>query len=499
MMNEGISRELLSRLSEHLSVETGLHFPEKRWNELGRKMGPAMKDFGFQDVAEFVQWLLSSRRTRMEIEILASHLTVGETYFFREKKALEILEHSILRELIESRRNSEKRIRMWSAGCSTGEEAYSLAIILHRLLPDINDWNISILATDINPQALQKAGEGVYSDWSFRDAPPMFKEKYFERTGENRYRINGEIKTLVTFSYLNLSEDVYPSVQNNTNAMDVILCRNVLMYFTPECMKMAAERFHRSLVEGGCLIVSPVEISHVTYSLYDTAHYHDSILYRKDSGRTRPSAKTPDLPDLVEKETLFYPLLSKKAKPPKSVRRREAAGEEILAAREESASAAVEEARDLYRKGLYGEAEVRLAGLVSGDNGTREAAALLSRIFANQGKLEDAVKWGEKAIAADKVNPGLYYLLATILEEQGKTEKAIKSLNKALYLDHNFVLAHFALANLMRRLGKIAESRKHIGNVAEMLRKYGPEETLPESEGMTAGRLSELIARGYHE
>jgi chemotaxis protein methyltransferase CheR len=118
---------------------------------------------------------------------------------------------------------------------------------------------------------------------------------------------------------------------------------------------------------------------------------------------------------------------------------------------------------------------------------------LFTKILANQGKLEDAFHWCEKAVSADKCNPLLYYLLAIILEEQKRGEEAKVCLKKALYLDHNFILAHFALANISLRSGKMAEARKHFSNTTEILSKCKPDEILPDSEGITAGRLSEMI------
>jgi chemotaxis protein methyltransferase CheR len=156
------------------------------------------------------------------------------------------------------------------------------------MIPDLKDWNITILATDINTAALRKADEGIYSDWSFRDTPPLFKDKYFERVNSNRYLLQPDIRKMVTFSYLNLSEDVYPALQNNTNAMDVIFCRNVLMYFAPEHVKQAAERFYRSLVDGGWLIVSPVETSQIHYAQFATVRIQDSTFYKKDTRKIKP-------------------------------------------------------------------------------------------------------------------------------------------------------------------------------------------------------------------
>ncbi len=485
---QSIPNALLLRLSEYLTAKTGLHFSNRNRNELRQKMTAAMADFGFENVGEFIAWLLCSSPTQKQIEILASHLTVGETYFFREKKGFEILEHSILPGLIDTRRRTGKRLRFWSAGCSTGEEPYSIAILLDKLIPDLKDWNITILATDINTAALRKADEGIYSDWSFRDTPPFFKDKYFERVNGNRYLLRPDIRKTVHFSYLNLSEDVYPALQTNTNAMDVIFCRNVLMYFAPEHVKRAAERFYRSLVDNGWLIVSPVETSQIHYAQYATVRLQEATFYKKDTSKIKPERL---IAKYIEKEIIPSPL--KKVKLRKSEKPSHAAPYDAPGKPKQSVLTPLEEASILYRKGFYREAEERLSALISNGSSSQEMLVFFTKILANQGKLEDAFHWCEKAVSADKCNPLLHYLLAVILDEQKKGEEATASLKKALYLDHDFVLAHFALANLSLRRGKIAEARKHFGNTSEILSKCKPDEILPESEGITAGRLSEMI------
>jgi chemotaxis protein methyltransferase CheR len=481
---------LLPRLSEYLTSKIGLHFSKRNRNELHQKMVAAMTDFGFENVGEFIEWLLSMSPTQKQIEFLASHLTVGETYFFRERRAFEILEHSILPALIDARRRTGKRLRLWSAGCSTGEEPYSIAILLDQMIPDLKDWNITILATDINAGALRKADEGIYSDWSFRDTPPFFRDKYFEKVNGSRCRLLPDIRKMVTFSYLNLSEDVYPALQNNTNAMDIIFCRNVLMYFTPEHINLAADRFYRSLVDGGSLIVSPVETSHIYYAQFTTVRIQDSTFYKKDNRKEKPDSVSTKY---VEKEIVPYSLPSKTIKRRKSERPSRTAPCDAPERTKQSVPTPLEEAAILYQKGSYREAEERLSVLISNGSSSQEMLVFFTKILANQGKLEDAVHWCKRAVSADKCDPRLHYLLAIILDERKSVEEAKASLKRALYLDHDFVLAHFALANLSLRLGNIAEARKHFSNTKEILSKCNPDEILPESEGITAGRLSEMI------
>jgi len=183
-MTSAISNELLGQVSVYVADRMGLSFPKERWNDLERGLQQAAPDLGFTDAEACARGLLLSSLTKPQIEILASHITVGETYFFRDKKSFDVLENTIFPALIQKRRETGRQLRIWSAGCATGEEPYSIAIVLRRLIHDIKEWNITVLATDINPLFLGRAANGLYGEWSFRDVPAAVKERYFQRTGQ---------------------------------------------------------------------------------------------------------------------------------------------------------------------------------------------------------------------------------------------------------------------------------------------------------------------------
>jgi chemotaxis protein methyltransferase CheR len=231
-------------------------------------------------------------------------------------------------------------------------------------------------------------------------------------------------------------------------------------------------------------------MSQIYYASFAAVRIQDSTFYKKDTRKIKPESVSVKY---VENGIVPYSLPPKKVKQRKSEKPSHAAPYDAQGKPKQSASALLEEAAILYRKGFYKEAENSLREIISSGYSSQEMLVLFTKILANQGKLEDAFHWCEKAVSADKCNPHLYYLLAIILEEQKKVEEAKASLKKALYLDNNFVLANFALANLSLRLGKIAEARKHFVNTSEILSKCEPDEILPESEGITAGRLSEMI------
>jgi chemotaxis protein methyltransferase CheR len=525
-MTDEIEDTLLSRLSELVAERLGLEFPRERWTDLKRAVYAAAQELGRRDVGQYLQDLLASNPTRGEVEILASHLTVGETYFFRDNRSLEILEQHIIGNLTDAD-PPRRQLRIWSAGCATGEEPYSIAILLSRIIPDLNNRNVSILATDLNTRSLEKASEGIYGEWSFRNTPPWVKSRYFAPTTDRRWAIARAVKALVTFACLNLREDAYPSPLGCTNAMDIIFCRNVLMYFTPEARKRVVDQFHRSLAPGGWLIVSPAEVCHVLFSQFAAVGFDGATLYRKESRRPEhtPSPPTP-LPQggggRTNQESGTNPecsvestdnLLTSRSRiqvqtdeatirdsglllPPSRSAGREAGGDGVFSNTECNSTPAVSyaEALGLYGLGRYEDSEAMTVALLSRSQGDEQAMLLLARLYGNQGRLRDALRWCERAIAIDKTNARAHYLYATILQEQGSLEQAVLSIRRALYLDPEFVLGHFLLGNLAARLGRLKESEKHFENTLALLAGHQPEDVLPESEGLTAGRLRELIA-----
>jgi chemotaxis protein methyltransferase CheR len=173
-----------------------------------------------------------------------------------------------------------------SAGCATGEEPYSLAMLLARMLPDLADWNISILGTDINPGSLQRAAAGVYTQWSFRECPDGMAEAHFRKAGEREWEVASAIRNLVNFSYLNLVEDLSPSLLNETNALDLIFCRYVLMYFSAEQARRVTARLRCCLVDGGWLVVSSTEASRILYAQFTTVNFpvSDTLPKRSPAG-----------------------------------------------------------------------------------------------------------------------------------------------------------------------------------------------------------------------
>ena len=450
----------------------------------------ASKDFGHGSTSAFVDFCLTTPSlTADQIQTLAWHLTIGETYFLRGGQTFTVLEREVLPELLLARRNGERQLRLWSAGCAGGEEPYSLAITVSRLIADLSEWNVTILATDINTRALHKASEGVYSNWSFRDTPDWLRPQFFARTAAGDWAIRPEIKRRVTFSYLNLAADPYPSLATNTNAMDIIFCRNVLMYFSADTMR----RGRRPAPRRAARRRLPVRGA------------------ERGVARVLPAVRAGHLAgrDLLPQSAAGGRRRTDTARPPGKASRRH--GRSAGDARADGAGAGAGQTGAGLATGQAGAAgrkpaprPVARAAPAGREPAVRDGAptalaagaavlAASARRAANEGRLGEALKDCEEAIGADKLSADYRYLQATILGELDRDDDAVKALNSALYLDPRFVLAHFLYGNIARRRSRSADADSHFRTTLSLLEELSPDDVLPESEGMTAGKLAEIV------
>ena len=286
--------------------------------------------------------------------------------------------------------------------------------------------------------------------------------------------------------------------------MDIIFCRNVLIYFSQEGIKEVTRRLYNSLVYGGILFVSPVEMSNLISSKFSRIYYSGHTIYQKDRRKkkvqsieflpiTRYLPKRKTVLELSENKIILPELKSNlPTRKPTKPEAKQKEKQEI-----KPVISDYEAALKLYTQGYYEKVKNFLSGLLEkNDENTRSISiiTLLARTKANLGNLEEARIFCEKALSIDKLDSSLYYLLAIIQSEQGNDEDAILALSKAIYLDHDFVMANFFMGNIVQKMGNNNAGQKHYKNTLNILSKLNPEEILPESDGMTAGRLKEIIS-----
>jgi chemotaxis protein methyltransferase CheR len=467
----------------------GIHFLDRREYALARGIQAATERAGIKSRRDYYRLLRDSDTDSALWEELLNLVTVGETYFFRDESQMDALRRHVLPGIISSR-SRDRRLRIWSAGCATGEEPYTLAILLRELLPAIESWNIHILATDINKKALEQARRGEFREWSFRRASPKMKKRYFtERDG--RYRLSEQIRRMVTFLPLNLAEDVYPSLATDTVAMDLILCRNVVLYLREAVIRQTMERFHRALLPGGWLVVSAAETPGAGNGLFIPQSFPGAILYQK--GMESPPREEAPVRISVPPPSLAPPLpapLERPAPMPAAAVPVPAPSPEAKAPSEEEVIA---EGTALMGQSFYEKALALFETRLSQDPDNPRLLHLAARAHANMGRLQQAGALCRKALARDPLLEEAQYTMALILQEAGELENALVQLKKTLYLDGDFVLAHFSLSHLYARLGKMEESARHRVQALRLACGLESHSVVRGSERLTAAQLRGLL------
>lgn len=478
---------LFRRLVEEKS---GLHLPSVRRAHLEQGISRALDRSGLREPSALYQ-RLASDAGRPDLEEFVASLTVGETHFFRNRPQFDALERHVLPDLIE-RRLSKRRLRIWSAGCSSGEEPYSLAMLLDQILPRIDTWNISILGTDIDRGALKRANTGIYRSWSFRGVPPDIRSHYFiPRGGE--LELIPRIRAMVNFEYLNLVDDVYPSLLNNTNAIDLVVCRNVLIYFRPKAARSVIARLHRCMVDGAWLLMGHAEPSEWLEGRFSVHSFPGAAAYRKPSEESSSASAYEDRtirdrPSRRRSLPGMRPSLQRRV----PARRKSATGSPDHPGAARTPEDRSRDALALWESGDVDDALVELEALAAEFECDPRPPYLVAKIHAGKLDVEAAQTWSAKSLERDPLFGPTYHLLGVVAAEDGRPEDAIAAFRRCVYTNPAWPLGHFALAEALLRLGEQRRAMSALTTVRRILLDVPPEQEVPEADGLTAGRLREL-------
>jgi chemotaxis protein methyltransferase CheR len=548
------------RFRDLVLERSGLHFPEKKRTDLEIGLDKALQSMPAA-VIQHVRLLeldpyyhflkeAATPLARAEMERLINLLTIGETHFFRDSAQFDALATQILPELIRRKRAAAAavrgnppgvpQLRLWSAGCASGEEAYSLAILLHELIPDLKDWRILLLATDINQDSLTRARQALYSDWSFRESRAKTSRSLYFTPQDKSYRLRDHIRQMVTFAPLNLIEDSFPAVDNNTVSMDLIICRNVTIYFTEETTRRLVYKFYQALVEDGWLVVGHSELSLATYRAFQARTFPNTVMYQKtgqptswpadwewlDSAGSNLSTPTPMVWPMMgvgvsdpstQGEALTPtgasprrdPIESPKPKAPIKAQTKPLSSWQTNAlpsAKAAGSGALIEpnpynRAKLLLSKGYADQAVVTLEKQLDKVPKTWHAQAhsLLARAYADQGRWDQARRWGESAVKLDNLLTEAYYTLALVNEQEGNVEQALVYLKKVIYLDREGPLPYFNLAMLYKKRGEVNSARRTLNNIIKILTHWPPDKIIPDSGGVRTARLLNISQQALNE
>jgi chemotaxis protein methyltransferase CheR len=383
------------------------------------------------------------------LEILAARLTIGETHFFRVGPQIEALRRVVLPDLL-GRRAGERRLRVWSAGCSTGEEPYTLAILIRERLPAPETWDIQLLATDISLPALEAARRALYGEWSFRGTPNEVRERYFSPEGK-RWRLVEPVRRMVRFARLNLAADPFPSLgpQNDAAprgpAFDLIVCRNVTIYFSPEVTQRLYRRFADALATGAWLVLGPSDPTPEQPGPLEPVYLPGAVLWRRPTAapalpvqRTWATAAragaTPTYPG-VRRPPMLPPAPPREAPPDLEQVRTLAHGGDRAAAREQA----------------------------------------------------------ERLVRARPLEAEAHLLLGMLDLDEGSAGPALASLRRATFLDARDALAHFSLGRAYLQLGDQARARAALIHARGILLAAPDDQAIPGRGELSAGELRHAI------
>jgi chemotaxis protein methyltransferase CheR len=481
--DSGHSETMARLVREH----AGLSFRPEQAGILVTAARSAMADTGASTLEDFVDRL---PRDRDALYALVDHLSIGETYFFRVPEQFDLIARKVV-PAIRNDRGSGHVIRMWSAGCASGEEPYSLAILFDEmgLLPQTR-----ILATDISRRSLVTARRGLFRPWALRDQGKRALSRLREEEGA--FRLDDVIREHVVFEYLNLAFDAYPSMANGTWGQDLILCRNVLIYFAPETIEAVANRLFQSLAEGGWLMLGPSDPIVSGMAPFKTQTTDAGVIYRRvaagaesfsigyapdESGSQQGAHAPPSAIGLEEAPDVA------------DGNERTADGESATPAASDSPGApsggisALAMAREAFAAGDYRTVITLMPEVKAGE----DTAALLARALANVGDQAAAERAAQRGLLLYPMSRELRYLYAVLLMERGREEEALQNIRKLLYVDSSLAAGHFILALILQRMGDIAGSRRAYGRVRRLAGALPPEAIVPLSDGERAGRLLE--------
>jgi len=457
-VNEMRSEEF-TLFQEFLEEKTGLHFDHSKMESLKASILQRMQINQLENFEQYYRFLTYHPEGKKELRALLSLITINETSFFRQKEQFSVLEEEILPQLI--RKKEQKGnffLDIWSAGCASGEEPYTVALILKEFFPYLKNWEIEILGTDVDMESLKQAKKGIYRKNSLRFTEPKYQKKYFTEV-DVYYYLNEEIKKMVNFVYHNLAEESYPSSPHGK--WDIIFCRNVLIYFKPEKIEKIFDHFYRHLNDNGYLLLGYAE-SIGRFSQFAVIHRGNTFYYEKEVGK---GVITPK--EVVTSKQTHLSRVAQEIIPPVL---------SLQVSKEEPRKKVITEVVSL-REEEVGEFYQEIFHLLDGG----QFALALEKI--------------NKLLVRDKLLPQVYYLRGFIKDKLNHLEEAIIEFKRAIYLDKNFLMAHFNLAEVYAREGKKKDALREYKNVLRCLENGNIEEPIPFSGGFSKKALAETCQR----
>ncbi len=507
MLNENFAKDLdieeFRRFRDLVHRHSGIYLEESKLDSLRISLVTRATRLGFTTFGEYYEAL---DRDEHEFNELLNLVTINETSFFRFPAQFDALRDRVLPEIMASRPADKRDLRIWSAGCSTGEEPYSISMLTLDMALAASGWNPQILGTDVSTKALGRARAGVYGRRAMMNVPPDVIDRHFELTPTGDYRVRPRVRSQVDFGYQNLIKEPYPlSLMCN---WDIIFCRNVTIYFRIESTRRVVRNFYDSLNDGGYLFIGHSETLTSISDDFEAVETGGVFLYRKapskaifPAGRSSRPARTAQPSSVTRREhaaTRENDGDSTAAPAPagSGARSRAKTGTtghptDTPEKTGESVESALEQARRDMKEGRPERVITCAEHVLERDPNNADAHLLVAYVRADTGDYDAALAACHRALAINPLLPVARYILGIIHQRQGDAVRAISELKKTIYIDADFALAHLNLANIYKAQRQFDMAAKEYENALRAL-KQSPDGGWTEFAG---GFQADLLVR----
>lgn len=470
-LSKDLTPEEFGRFRDYIHQHSGIFLEEQKSDSLRISLITRATRFSFDSLSEYYEMLVKDEE---EFKELMNLVTINETSLFRFPQQFEALKKSIVPEIIEGKSGLNRQFRVWSAGCSTGEEPYTIAMTLLDSGLEGLGYKIEVMGTDVSTNALLRAKQGVYPARGLLSVPSSVSSRFFEPTPHG-HRVTDRVRKHVTFQYHNLIKEPYPlALMGN---WDVIFCRNVTIYFRLESTRRVVDNFYESLNPGGYLFIGHSETLTSISDRFEPVEVGGVFLYRKPMPR-KPGASSrspveaqpthrPSTARLAEESRKVTPrpkgLVSPEPKRAEPVSR-------LATSESDSEVAQLLEAARLASQSGRNDAVIEAIDAVRVlQPMNAEAYLLAAYVHADQGAMNEAFAECHQALSIDPLLAAARYVLGIIHLGRGEQTEAISEFKRTVYIDSGFALAHLNLANLYRARGAIADSCREYENTLRAL------------------------------
>ena len=451
----------LQKLIHNIS---GIYLNQRQCERLKQHISTYISSNNFKNFQQYYRILKTEEKHDEQIHTreLLSFATNNETYFFRNTAHFDALANVILPELV--RRKTNPNLRIWSAGCSIGPEPYSIAITMSQNAPLLKNWNLEILATDIDYQSLNQAKDGLYNKRSLQNTPEHLLHKYFQQIGSG-YQIDNEIKNLVNFTYSNLQQTPYP--RSKFGQWDIIFCRNVIIYFSEEQKRKVIKHLHRSLASGGYLFLGHSESMLGLSDSFMVTNCAGTHLYQKnDASPIHQQTTKPKQTEAKIRSTKSYGAHNW----PETLN-----SSDLTMDRKET--------REGDKQPISGNLPPNI---------DTEILIAKGKLFADKGEYQSAANHYQKVIDIDYHNAEVHFLLAIVLEQLDSLDEAIYEYKQTISFDPTCIMARLNLGRIYSLAGDREKAREEYKIALSKLQVLPPTYDVQYSGGFSAELLTKL-------